>query len=100
MENQQKFFSTTGGQITIIAICYAITLLIVLVFPNTLGAILALICVFFGWKTLACIQSTYFIWMPIIGWIIYFFVKIIIAYIIGLFVAPYQIGNKIFESIK
>lgn len=100
MEDRSQFLKTTGGRVVIIGICYVITLIIVLLLPDTIGMILALLCVYFGWITLDRIQPALFIWMPIIGWVIYIFVKLIIAYIIGLFVAPYKIGNKIFEMIQ
>lgn len=99
MEHKTNFFKTTAGQVVIITICYAVTLSIVLL-PATLGAVIALMCVYFGWKALDRIQPVYFLWLPIIGWIIYFIVKVIISYMIGLFVAPFKIAikNSIFRN--
>lgn len=98
MEYKTNFFKTTAGQVVIITICYAVTLSIVLL-PATLGAVIALMCVYFGWKALDRIQPVYFLWLPIIGWIIYFIVKVIISYMIGLFVAPFKIGNKNYKMM-
>lgn len=99
MEHKTNFFKTTAGQVVIIAICYAVTLSIVLLLPDTLGAVIALMCVYFCWKALDRIQPVYFLWLPIFGWIIYFLVKVIISYMIGLFVAPFKIGNKIYKMM-
>lgn len=96
----KRFFKTTGGWIAIIAICYAIVLFIECVFPDTLGIVLSLICIGFGWKTLNSIQPVYFLWLPMFGWIIYILVKLVLAYTVGLFVAPYKIGDAIFQKIQ
>lgn len=99
MDNKSNFIKSMGGRVVIIAICYIVTLFIVLALPDTVGMFLALLCVYFGWIALERIQPVYFLWLPIIGWLIYLLVKIVIAYIIGLFVAPYKIGNKIYDML-
>lgn len=63
-------------------------------------ALLALLCAIIGWKAITMIQPSMFIWMPLVGWIIYFVIKFIIAYFVGLFVAPYTIGNKIADALN
>lgn len=63
-------------------------------------ALLALVCAIIGWRAITMIQPSMFIWMPLVGWIIYFVIKFIIAYFVGLFVAPYTIGNKIADALN
>lgn len=63
-------------------------------------ALLALLCAIIGWKAITMIQPSMFIWMPLVGWIIYFVIKFIIAYFVGLFVAPFTIGNKIADALN
>lgn len=63
-------------------------------------ALLALVCAIIGWRAITMIQPSMFIWMPLVGWIIYFIIKFIIAYFVGLFIAPYTIGNKIADALN
>lgn len=55
---------------------------------------------FFGWRALNRIQPAMFIWMPLAGWLIYFFVKFILSALIGVFVAPYVIGKKVTQLVN
>ena len=47
-----------------------------------------LIFAFFGWRALNKIQPAMFVWIPLIGWVIYFCVKFILSAIVGVFVTP------------
>lgn len=61
------------------------------------------ISAFFGWRFLTKIQPTMFIWMPMIGWVIYIFVKFLLSAIVGMFVAPIVIArwvNKVIQNIS
>lgn len=49
-----------------------------------------------GWSILTNITPSMFLFLPWIGWLIYFAVKLIIAMFIGMFVTPY----KIYKIIK
>lgn len=44
-----------------------------------------------GWSTLNKITPNIFLFMPVIGWVIYFVVKFIISIMIGMFVTPFKI---------
>lgn len=46
-------------------------------------------CVPYGWKVLNRITPNIFVWMPFVGWIIYFIVKIAIAAVVGVFVMAF-----------
>lgn len=62
---------------------------------NPMGFVLA--GVPFGWSILTGITPSMFVWMPLMGWVIYFIVKFLIAYIIGIFVLPYKIYKYVTE---
>jgi len=66
----------------------------------TFGAILfnglAAAGIAFGWQVLNRITPKIFIWMPLIGWLIYFVLKFGLALAIGIFAMPYYI----YKSIK
>jgi hypothetical protein len=49
-----------------------------------------------GWSILTSITPDMFLFLPIFGWVIYFFMKLLISVIIGAFVTPY----KIYKIIK
>ncbi len=49
-----------------------------------------------GWSILNMITPSIFLFLPLIGWAIYFLVKLTIAMAIGVFATPY----KIFKVIK
>lgn len=44
-----------------------------------------------GWSTLNKITPNIFLFMPIIGWVIYFIMKLALSATIGMFVTPYKI---------
>ena len=49
-----------------------------------------------GWRFLNKITPQYFLFLPIIGWLIYFIVKLFISGLLGVFILPY----RIFMNIK
>lgn len=65
---------------------------------ESLFAIAILVCVIFGWQALNKIQPAMFVWMPLGGWLVYFFIKFILSYLVGVFVAPYIIGKNIADK--
>ena len=64
------------------------------------GVIMGIAFGYFGWKSLSRIQPNIFLIMPIVGWLIYFFVKGVLSVLIGMFVAPFVIAKKVTESIQ
>lgn len=44
-----------------------------------------------GWKTLNKITPAMFLWLPLVGWIIYFFIKLSLSCTIGVYTFPYSI---------
>ena len=50
----------------------------------------------FGWKALNRLTPNIFLFLPFIGWVIYFGLKIWLAWMIGIFVCPFMI----YKSIK
>ena len=67
---------------------------------NTVVYTIAGVCAFFGWKSLNRIQPAMFIWMSGAGWLAYFFIKSLLAIVIGFFVAPITISKKIGEAFS
>lgn len=67
---------------------------------ETENMFLYLVFAFFGWGALNRIQPAMFIWMPLVGWLIYFFIKFILSVLIGVFVAPYVIGKKVTQLVN
>lgn len=55
---------------------------------------------YFGWKALDRITPNIFLIMPIIGWVIYILVKGALAFIVGMFIAPFKFAKKITEMIQ
>ena len=53
--------------------------------------ILAFACLPFGWRTLTAITPRMFLMLPIIGWLIYFFIKVTLSALIGWIAAPVKI---------
>lgn len=48
-----------------------------------------------GWKTLNKLTSNYFLFLPLIGWVVYLIIKLYVAMLIGIFVAPFRIAKDI-----
>lgn len=56
----------------------------------------------FGWAALTAITPNIFLFMPIVGWVIYFAVKVVISLFIGWIALPIKIYQwyRIFSSAK
>lgn len=66
---------------------------------SSIGIVVVGICAVFGWRYISQIQPSMFIWMPLVGWFIYFFAKFIFAGLLGFFIVPYKLGNYIGRQI-
>lgn len=84
----------------IISIVISVVLMIVgIVFTkNPLGFLLAGIP--YGWAWLNKITPKIFLWLPIVGWVIYFFVKLILSYIVGMVALPVKLYQWIKEIVR
>lgn len=49
-----------------------------------------------GWSALNKITPNIFLFMPVVGWIIYFGIKLVVSLMIGMFVTPF----KIYQIVK
>ena len=103
MKNKE-FWKSDMGRFLITAVCCVAIwgLLLALFMTRTDFGVIAVALVFsyFGWKALSMIQPAMFVWMPIGGWIIYFCVKFLISFVIGIFVAPFVLGRKLSAYIQ
>ncbi len=105
MNGFKRFLCSSIGKALLIIVIYCIIfgcLSVVASIEGTeiIGGIVGIICAFFGWKALDKIQPRIFLFMPIIGWVIYVAVKGILSIFIGLFVAPFVISKKLTELIQ
>lgn len=84
----------------IISIVISVVLMIVgIVFTkHPLGFLLAGIP--YGWAWLTKITPSVFLWMPIVGWVIYFFVKLFLSYIVGIVALPVKLYQWISEIVR
>lgn len=55
--------------------------------------------IYSGWRQTSKITPRIFLFLPLIGWILYFAVKFIISLQVGIFTAPYEILNGIRKHI-
>lgn len=94
----RDFWGSNAGRIvlTIIfcALLWGITLMLWMS-DSSIAIIVVLVCAYFGWRELIMFTPIVFIWAPGIGWLIYFVMKFILSALIGLFVAPFQLGSAI-----
>ena len=55
--------------------------------------------VFWGWKVISFIQPKMFLFLPIFGWILYWFIKFILSMIVGIVAMPIGIARIIIKHI-
>ena len=70
----------------------------IVVIRNPLGILLAGSP--FGWLALNRITSAMFFWMSWVGWLIYFAIKLVVSYFIGLVALPIKLFQWISEIVK
>lgn len=103
MKAENSFFRLLGSRWVITTIC-AIVIWGLIIFAISVGsqelvAVIGIGCAILGWKALTRIQPSMFLWMSWAGWVVYFFIKFILAIIIGYFITPFYIGKAIGEKI-
>lgn len=81
-----------------IAISVVLMVVGIVVIKNPAGVLLAGIP--YGWSFLNKITPAMFVWMSWIGWAVYFLVKLIIAYFVGLIALPIKLFQWISEIVK
>lgn len=81
-----------------IAISVVLMIVGIVVIKNPAGVLLAGIP--YGWSFLNKITPAMFVWMSWIGWAVYFLVKLIIAYFVGLIALPIKLFQWISEIVK
>lgn len=84
-----------GELIKNIAISVVLMVVGIIVIKHPLGILLAGIP--YGWAILNSITPSMFLWMSWVGWLIYFFIKLLLAYAIGLVALPIKIIKWIVE---
>ncbi len=107
MENENKFKSflaSTWGKIATIlffvVLIWGIILWMTEIEFEAGILIVAAICAIFGWRALNRITPNIFLFMSWTGWLFYFAIKGVLAILIGLFIAPFQISKMIADAIS
>lgn len=99
MSCAQEHVSTVKSEmIKNIAISVVLMIVGIVVIKNPAGVLLAGIP--YGWSFLNKITPAMFVWMSWIGWVVYFSVKLIIAYFVGLIALPVKLFQWISEIVK
>ena len=87
-----------SGMVKNIAISVVLMIVAIVIIRNPLGILLAGIP--YGWSALNKITPAMFLWMSWVGWLIYFAIKLIISYFIGLVALPIKLFQWISEIVK
>lgn len=81
-----------------IAISVVLMIIGIVVIKSPLGILLAGIP--YGWAILNLITPSMFLWMSWVGWLIYFFIKFLLAYFIGLIALPIKLIKWITQLVS
>lgn len=98
-----EFFGSNKGRVVMTVVFAAVIwglCYLLWTCDSMLSAIVILPCAIAGWRVLNGITPAMFIWMPIFGWIVYFFIKFILSALIGVFVVPFRLGRLLAEKIQ
>ncbi|MBQ3203346.1 MAG: hypothetical protein IJB36_06875 [Clostridia bacterium] len=87
-----------GELIKNIAISVVLMIIGIVVIKSPLGILLAGIP--YGWAILNRMTPSMFLWMSWVGWLIYFFIKLLLAYVIGLIALPIKLIKWIVELVS
>jgi hypothetical protein len=92
------------------AVCFILGIFVTIPFlaPDAgIGGIaMAVICgylmagVFWGWKVISFIQPKMFLFLPIVGWLIYFLIKFLLSYFVGIVAMPIGIARIIMRHVS
>lgn len=97
---------------SLIGIYFVLGALVLGEVEGILVALMIMVCcagVPFGWATLTKITPNIFLILPLVGWVIYFYIKFIISFLIGWIVAipkcismykNFKINKKIMKNVK
>ncbi len=104
---REKIQDFLSGKVGVLALTVVLFIIMVLIYVALIEAglvpallIFAVAFVYFGWKALNKITPKWFVWMPIIGWVIYFTIKLVLSVVAGYFVAPYQLAKLIAKAFS
>ncbi len=99
----EKFLGSTLGRVVVTVVSALIIwgLFVICADSDSTAAavVIFLICAVFGWRALNKITPDTFLFLSITGWIVYFVIKGILAFIIGFFIAPFRIGKMISDAV-
>ena len=90
--------SIKGELVKNIIISVVLMIVGIVVIKDPLGILLAGIP--YGWAILNRITPSMFLWMSWVGWLIYFGIKLVLAYFIGLIALPIKLFLWITELVR
>ena len=104
----KSFLCSKAGKVGMIIVFYGIIFGLLLLVPKIFGSdssgyvalVFAVLLGYFGWQALNKITPDIFLFMPLVGWLIYFLVKGMLSVVVGIFVAPFVISKKIVAVIE
>ena len=94
----ERAASIKGELIKNIAISVVLMIVGIVVIESPMGILLAGIP--YGWAILNRITPSMFLWMSWVGWLIYFGIKLVLAYVIGLIALPIKLIKWISELVS
>ncbi|MBQ6848485.1 MAG: hypothetical protein IJN76_00325 [Clostridia bacterium] len=95
---RERASTIKGELIKNIAISVVLMIIGIVVIESPMGILLAGIP--YGWSILNRITPSMFLWMSFAGWLIYYFVKLLLAYAIGLIALPIKLIKWITELVS
>lgn len=104
--NLKELICSPVGKAGLIFILYVVIFSLILLLSQLFEgggigfAILMVLFIYFGWNALNRLTPDIFLIMPVGGWVIYYIVKLLLAAVIGIFVAPFVIAKKITAVIQ
>ena len=87
-----------GEMFKSIAVSVVLMIIGIAVIKNPAGILLAGIP--YGWSILNRMTPTMFLWMSWIGWLVYFGIKLLLAYFIGIIALPIKLFGWISELVR
>ena len=103
-KNNTSFFASNAGKWTITAISIAVIWGLMLLFIS-IGQVwctllVAIPCVYFGWRIIDKFNFDFILIMPVVGWILLYFIKFLLSLVIGFFVAPFALGKMVADKVR
>ena len=95
--------TSSSGKLIVTILLYAVWAALLTVMANVNSEVftwvIIIVCVAIGWKCVTSIQPRMFLFLPVIGWVIYFAVKFFVSLFAGLALTPWQAAKWLFLRV-